>query len=47
MRNNPTIGFLKAIRFSAVTAELGRQMQNPSSCSMGFEGRFSLLVHAE
>lgn len=48
MRNNSTIESLKAMRFSAMAAELERQMGNPSAYSqMGFEERLSLLVDAE
>ena len=48
MRNNSTIESLKAMRFSAMAAELERQMQDPSAYSnMGFEERLSLLVDAE
>ena len=48
MRNNSTIESLKAMRFSAMAAELERQMEDPSSYSrMGFEERLSLLVDAE
>lgn len=48
MRNNSTIESLKAMRFSAMAAELERQMQNSSAYSnMGFEERLSLLVDAE
>lgn len=48
MRNNSTIESLKAMRFSAMAAELGRQMGDPSAYSqMGFEERLSLLVDAE
>ena len=46
MRNNSTIASLKAMRFSAMAAELERQMQDSSVYSqMGFEER--LLVDAE
>ena len=48
MRNNSTIESLKAMRFSAMAAELERQMEDPSAYSqMGFEERLSLLVDAE
>lgn len=48
MRNNSTIESLKAMRFSAMAAELERQMGDPSAYSqMGFEERLSLLVDAE
>lgn len=48
MRNNSTIESLKAMRFSAMAAELERQMGAPSAYSqMGFEERLSLLVDAE
>lgn len=48
MRNNSTIASLKAMRFSAMAAELERQMQDSSVYSqMGFEERLSLLVDAE
>ena len=48
MRNNSTIESLKAMRFSAMAAELERQMGDPSAYSqMGFEDRLSLLVDAE
>ena len=48
MRNNSTIESLKAMRFSAMAAELERQMDDPSTYShMGFEERLSLLVDAE
>lgn len=48
MRNNSTIESLKAMRFSAMAAELERQMGDPSAYSrMGFEERMSLLVDAE
>ena len=48
MRNNSTIESLKAMRFSAMAAELERQMRDPSAYSqMGFEERLSLLVDAE
>ena len=48
MRNNSTIASLKAMRFSAMAAELERQMQDSSAYSqMGFEERLSLLVDAE
>lgn len=48
MRNNSTIESLKAMRFSAMAAELERQMGDPSASSqMGFEERLSLLVDAE
>ncbi len=48
MRNNSTIESLKAMRFSAMAAELERQMQDSSTYSqMGFEERLSLLVNAE
>ena len=48
MRNNSTIESLKAMRFSAMAAELERQMGDPSAYSqMGFEKRLSLLVDAE
>lgn len=48
MRNNSTIESLKAMRFSAMPAELERQMGDPSAYSrMGFEERLSLLVDAE
>ena len=48
MRNNSTIESLKAMRFSAMAAELERQMQDSSAYSrMGFEERLSLLVDAE
>ena len=33
MRNNSTIESLKAMRFSAMAAELERQMQDPSAYS--------------
>ena len=42
MRNSATIESLKAMRFSAMAAELERQMQDPSTYShMGFEERIS------
>lgn len=45
MRNNSTIASLKAMRFSAMAAELERQMQDSSVYSqMGFDERLSLLV---
>ncbi len=48
MRNNSTIDSLKAMRFSAMAAELERQMQDSSTYSqMGFEERLSLLIDAE
>lgn len=48
MRNNSTIESLKAMRFSAMAAELERQMGDPSAYSqMGFEERLSFLVDAE
>ena len=48
MRNNSTIDSLKAMRFSAMAAELERQMQDSSAYSqMGCEERLSLLVDAE
>jgi hypothetical protein len=48
MRNHSTIDLLKAVRFSAMAAELERQMQDSSTCGqMGFEERLSLLVDAE
>ena len=48
MRNHSTIDSLKAMRFSAMAAELKRQMQDPSTYSqMGFEERLSLLGDAE
>lgn len=48
MRNNSTIDSLKAMRFSAMAAELELQMQDSSTYSqMGFEERLSLLVDAE
>lgn len=48
MRNNSTIESLKAMRFSAMAAELERQMGDSSAYSqMGFEERLSLLVDAE
>lgn len=48
MRNNSTIESLKAMRFSAMAAELERQMQDSAAYSqMGFEERLSLLVDAE
>ena len=48
MRTNSTIESLKAMRFSAMAAELERQMGDPSAYSqMGFEERLSLLVDAE
>lgn len=48
MRNNSAIESLKAMRFSAMAAELERQMGDPSAYSqMGFEERLSLLVDAE
>lgn len=48
MRKNSTIESLKAMRFSAMAAELERQMGDPSAYSqMGFEERLSLLVDAE
>ena len=48
MRNNSTIESLKAMRFSAMAAELERQMGDPSAYSqMGFGERLSLLVDAE
>ena len=48
MRNNSTIESLTAMRFSAMAAELERQMEDPSAYSqMGFEERLSLLVDAE
>ena len=48
MRNNSTIESLKAMRFSAMAAELELQMGDPSAYSqMGFEERLSLLVDAE
>ena len=48
MRNNSTIESLKAMRFSAMAAELEHQMQDSSAYSqMGFEERLSLLVDAE
>lgn len=48
MRNNSTIESLKAMRFSAMAAELERQTEDPSAYSqMGFEERLSLLVDAE
>lgn len=48
MRNNSTIESLKAMRFSAMAAELEWQMGDPSAYSqMGFEERLSLLVDAE
>lgn len=48
MRNNSTIESLKVMRFSAMAAELERQMQDSAAYSqMGFEERLSLLVDAE
>ena len=48
MKNSATIESLKAMRFSAMAAELERQMQDPSTYShMGFEERIALLVDAE
>lgn len=48
MKNNSTIESLKAMRFSAMAAELERQMDDSSTYShMGFEERLSLLVDAE
>ena len=48
MSNNSTIESLKAMRFSAMAAELERQLGDPSAYSqMGFEERLSLLVDAE
>ena len=48
MKNNATIDSLKAMRFSAMAAELERQIQDPSTYThMGFEERVALLVDAE
>ena len=48
MKNSATIESLKAMRFSAMAAELERQIQNPSIYAhMGFEERVALLVDAE
>ena len=48
MKNNATIESLKAMRFSAMAAELERQIQDPSTYAhMGFEERVALLVDAE
>jgi hypothetical protein len=48
MKNNATIDSLKAMRFSAMAAELERQIQDPSTYThMGFEERIALLVDAE
>ena len=48
MKNNATIESLKAMRFSAMAAELERQIQDPATYAhMGFEERVALLVDAE
>ena len=48
MKNSATIESLKAMRFSAMAAELERQLQDPSTYAhMGFEERVALLVDAE
>ena len=48
MKNSATIESLKAMRFSAMAAELERQMQDPATYAhMGFEERVALLVDAE
>jgi len=48
MKNNATIDSLKAMRFSAMAAELERQIQDPSTYThIGFEERVALLVDAE
>ena len=48
MKNSATIESLKAMRFSAMAAELERQIQDPSTYAhMGFEERVALLVDAE
>src|SRR5699024_4905986 len=48
MRNNSTIDSLKAMRFSAMAAELERQMQVSSTYSQfGYEEPLSLLIDAE
>ena len=48
MKNSATIESLKAMRFSAMAAELERQMQDSATYAhMGFEERVALLVDAE
>lgn len=48
MKNSATIESLKAMRFSAMAAELERQIQDPATYAhMGFEERVALLVDAE
>ena len=45
MKNNATIDSLKAMRFSAMAAELEQQIQDPSTYThMGLEERIALLV---
>lgn len=48
MMSNSTIETLKIMRFSAMAAELQRQLDDPGSYSqLGFEERLSLMVDAE
>lgn len=48
MKNSAAIDSLKAMRFSAMAAELKRQIQEPATYAhMGFEERVALLVDAE
>ena len=48
MMTQSTIDTLKAMRFGAMAAELGRQLNDPASyAQLGFEERLSLLVDAE
>ena len=48
MKNSATIESLKSMRFSAMAAELERQIQDPATYAhMGFEERVALLVDAE
>ena len=47
MTQQTTIDMLKAMRMSAIAAELEKQMEEPAFRELGFEDRLGLLVNAE
>jgi DNA replication protein DnaC len=44
MLTNPTLERLRAMRLSGMAEAFARQLEDPNSCSLSFEERFSLLV---